>query len=583
MKSRILIVEDESIVALDIQTRLEAHGFDVIDIVSTGSRAIDCALNENPDLILMDINLKGSIDGIETASLIKRQLDSPIIFLTAFADEKTLKKARISDASGYILKPFRESELLITIELAIKRASVRTRIQENSNWLYSTLNNMNDAVITVSDEKRIIFLNDKARSILGDKLSAGDVFDLELFITINGQRTFFKHNENIFDIEYTQTDIRDDDGEILGKVHFIHDITKQVEYEIGLENARVAAENSNRAKNDFLSNVTHELRTPLNTIIGMNSLISEISEDDEITTMHNLINLASETLLKQLNEILELSEIENGKFKIVRNRFSIDEMIRKLINSFEVQINLKSLDVYIFPETSLPLLIGDKNKIRDILSCLISNAVKFTKKGKINISSSLENKNLVVSVEDSGIGLSEEQKISIFQLFTQIDGSHTRMFGGIGIGLTLVRNLTELLNGTIEVDSDSSSGSKFTVTLPIEISTDQKRIIEEDEDRESIGNQFPVNKKSMSYKDLVLLLNEIKILLEDENYSEIEKKIKLYTNKYKISDLNFESQILFSISIALKLKNVSRFHVIMDKILNESVKTAGGINENTHS
>jgi len=583
LKSRILIVEDESIVALDIQTRLEAHGFDVIDIVSTGSRAIDCALNENPDLILMDINLKGSIDGIETASLIKRQLDSPIIFLTAFADEKTLKKARISDASGYILKPFRESELLITIELAIKRASVRTRIQENSNWLYSTLNNMNDAVITVSDEKRIIFLNDKARSILGDKLSAGDVFDLELFITINGQRTFFKHNENIFDIEYTQTDIRDDDGEILGKVHFIHDITKQVEYEIGLENARVAAENSNRAKNDFLSNVTHELRTPLNTIIGMNSLISEISEDDEITTMHNLINLASETLLKQLNEILELSEIENGKFKIVRNRFSIDEMIRKLINSFEVQINLKSLDVYIFPETSLPLLIGDKNKIRDILSCLISNAVKFTKKGKINISSSLENKNLVVSVEDSGIGLSEEQKISIFQLFTQIDGSHTRMFGGIGIGLTLVRNLTELLNGTIEVDSDSSSGSKFTVTLPIEISTDQKRIIEEDEDRESIGNQFPVNKKSMSYKDLVLLLNEIKILLEDENYSEIEKKIKLYTNKYKISDLNFESQILFSISIALKLKNVSRFHVIMDKILNESVKTAGGINENTHS
>jgi AmiR/NasT family two-component response regulator len=99
----------------------------------------------------MDISLKGSIDGIETASLIKRHLDCPIIFLTAFADEKTLKKARISDASGYILKPFRESELLITIELAIKRASVKKKIQESSNWFYSTLNNINDAFITVSD------------------------------------------------------------------------------------------------------------------------------------------------------------------------------------------------------------------------------------------------------------------------------------------------------------------------------------------------------------------------------------------------------------------------------------------------
>ena len=106
MKNRILIVEDEGIVALDIQNRLESHGFEVIDIVSTGSRAVERAIAEVPDLILMDINLKGSIDGIETASLIKRYIDCPIIFLTAFADEKTLKKARISDASGLYFKAF---------------------------------------------------------------------------------------------------------------------------------------------------------------------------------------------------------------------------------------------------------------------------------------------------------------------------------------------------------------------------------------------------------------------------------------------------------------------------------------------
>ena len=115
MKNRILIVEDESIVALDLQNRLELNGFEVIDIVSNGSRAVEKAITEIPDLILMDINLKGSIDGIEAASLIKRQIDCAVVFLTAFADEKTLKKARVSDASGYILKPFREKLRKIVI------------------------------------------------------------------------------------------------------------------------------------------------------------------------------------------------------------------------------------------------------------------------------------------------------------------------------------------------------------------------------------------------------------------------------------------------------------------------------------
>ena len=474
MKQRILIVEDESIVALDIQNRLENNDFQVVAIEANGSRALERALLEKPDLILMDINLKGSLDGIETASLITRNLDSPIIFLTAFADEKTLKRARISDASGYILKPFQEGELLITIELALKRDLLKKKIQKNNQWLYSTLNNINDAVITISNENRVVFFNEAAKKITENSINTGQIFNPESKIVKEGERTFFLTEENKIDVEYFKTVIKDEDSDVLGTVHYIRDITKQVEYEIVLEKARVAAENSNRSKNEFLANVTHELRTPLNTILGMNHLISEFSEDKEVSSMHDLIDKAAEKLLKQVNEILELSEIESGKLKIHNCRFQIQDIISEVVESFKYQATLKKIELSIISEKKIPLLNGDKNKIKHILSCLISNAVKFSKNGFIKIASSWSDNRLFISVEDNGIGLTKVQKELIFELFTQVDGSYTRSYGGTGLGLTLVNKLLLLLGGTIVVESKELSGSKFSIAIPVKKSSDQK-------------------------------------------------------------------------------------------------------------
>lgn len=577
MKNRILIVEDESIVALDIQNRLEAHGFEVIDIVSTGSRAIDRAQTEIPDLILMDINLKGSIDGIETASLINRQIKCPIIFLTAFADEKTLKKARISDASGYILKPFRESELLITIELAIKRASVKKKIEDNRNWLYSTLNNINDAVITVSDENRVIFLNRQADILLQESISPGEIFDSKKFISKIGHKTVFESAGKKIDIEYSLTDILDDDQALLGKVHFIHDISRQVAFEVGLERARLAAEKSNRSKSDFLANVTHELRTPLNTILGMNSIISEMSEDQEISEMHDLIGKAATHLLGQVNEILELADIERGHARIIESRFSVERIISEVLKTFEAQIHLKSLKLIINTGT-IPVLTGDKNKIRDIISCLISNAVKFTRKGSITITSSLDSENLVLSFEDTGIGLSQEQKTNLFELLSQADGSHTRIYGGIGVGLSLVNHLLTLLQGTINVESEESGGSRFLVSIPVSISKDQKSDIEEQLPR-TYADIEDVDSNGRDYKDLILLLQNINNHMDSDNFEEMERQIKSFRDTHNILELNYESQILFRVAIAVKLKNKNKFI----SVYNEVIEHSGGVYENSNS
>jgi signal transduction histidine kinase len=580
LEKRILIVEDESIVALDIQTRLEAHGYKVIGIESTGSRAVETAVEEKPDLILMDINLKGSLDGIETASLIKRSFDCPVIFLTAFSDEKTLSKARISDAFGYILKPFRESEILVTIDLVIKRAEVKKKIQKNSQWLYITLNNINDAVITVSNENNIIFLNAKAQEFLGYSLHVGDQFDKEHYISVESERTFFQKSDRKIDIEYSQTDIKEENGEILGQVYFIHDVTTVVEFEMGLEKARVAAENANRSKSDFLANVTHELRTPLNTILGMNSLLSELSTETEIQTMHNYINKAAETLLQQLNDILEFSDIESGKSKLNKGRFSIDQIIEEVVQSFQTLAQLKQLEIKIVSENNTPVLIGDKNKIKDIISCLMSNAVKFTKKGTISIHYTYNGTMLVFSIKDSGIGLTDSQKKSIFDLFTQVDGSHTRLYGGTGLGLALVSSLTELLKGVIQVESKDFAGSTFTVSLPLDACIDQDDSLEETivlEEKEKIKAKTQPGK---DFGALESLLNEIELLFEKNQYIEIDKKLKAYSSFHDHGELNYESEILFRLAVAVKLKNRDKFQLIINEVIHNS---KGGVYENSYS
>lgn len=580
MKSRILIVEDESIVALDIETRLEDHGFEVIGIVSSGSRAVEKAISEIPDLILMDINLKGSIDGIETASLIRRQIDTPVIFLTAFADEKTLKKARISYASGYILKPFRENELLITIELAIKRASVKKKIEENSHWLYGTLNNIQDAVLTVSDENRVIFLNKKANELLNHSVQIGEEFNPDDFIFTEGELTYFQHDENRFDIEFIKTDITDEEKAVLGQVYFIRDISRQVAFEVGLEEARFSAENSNRLKSDFIANVTHELRTPLNTIIGMNYLIAEMSTDDEINVMHDFIGTAANKLLHQINDILKLSEIERGLLKVVKSRFSIDQVISEVVKTFRKQISLKSLDLKLIC-SNIPLLMGDKNKIRDIIAALISNAVKFTRNGLIEVNGSLDEETLVIQVIDSGIGLTEEKKKIIFGLLTQADGSHSRVYGGIGVGLSLINELLSLLGGSINLESENLKGCKFTVSIPVTISKDQETEIEAIEPEKN--NKPVINKKSQSYMDLISIFEEAEILIVNEDFQKIEEKIKEFSRTHNIMELNFESQILFRLSIAIKLKNIEKFHKIYKDVKNETIDTTGGVYENSYS
>ncbi|EPR34219.1 putative PAS/PAC sensor protein [Alkalidesulfovibrio alkalitolerans DSM 16529] len=189
--ARILVVEDEAIVALDIQSRLRNLGYSVARAVSSGEAAIEAARELQPDLILMDIMLEGEVDGITAAGHIRERQQIPIIYLTAYADEQTLQRAKATDPFGYIIKPFEDRELAINIEMALYKHRLDRKLRDNERWLHTTLHSIGDGVVATDAEGRITFLNAEAVKMLGteDSRAVGRELDavLHFFDEIGGE------------------------------------------------------------------------------------------------------------------------------------------------------------------------------------------------------------------------------------------------------------------------------------------------------------------------------------------------------------------------------------------------------------
>ena len=249
---KILVVEDESIVAMDIKHRLESMGYIVPAITSSGEEAVEKAAETNPDLVLMDIVLKGEIDGIDAAQQIKDNFDIPVVYLTAYSDERTLKRAKITGPFGYIIKPFEDRELHSAIEVALYKHEMESKLKENEKWLSTTLESIGDAVITTDKNGCITFMNPIAQNITKWKQEEALGKPLEsVFKTINegisnlienpvtevlqkGSITYMKDHTNLITkhetripIDYTSSPIKDDKNNINGIVLIFQDITQR--------------------------------------------------------------------------------------------------------------------------------------------------------------------------------------------------------------------------------------------------------------------------------------------------------------------------------------------------------------------
>ncbi|WP_085341303.1 hybrid sensor histidine kinase/response regulator [Aquidulcibacter paucihalophilus] len=259
-------------------------------------------------------------------------------------------------------------------------------------------------------------------------------------------------------------------------------ITHQLAYvlrnsrsEAAIRQARAAAESASKAKSIFLANMSHEIRTPLNGVIGLAGALSRTPLSDEQFEMVSLIRQSGQTLERFLTDILDVSKIEAGKLTLQVDTFDLVEAIEAAVHLMQTAATEKFLKFGLsFGETARGLFKGDVVRIRQIVSNLASNAVKFTKEGQVTVQVDViepevdgEVATLVVKVSDTGIGFDKEARARLFNRFEQADGSITRQFGGTGLGLSICKALSEMMDGSISVVSIPNEGSTFTVRLPL--------------------------------------------------------------------------------------------------------------------
>ncbi|WP_145348518.1 PAS domain-containing protein [Rosistilla ulvae] len=292
-----------------------------------------------------------------------------------------------------------------------------------------------------------------------------------------------------------------EDGKATQLIGTLLDITQQRQFEQSLKEAREQAVAANESKSAFLANMSHEIRTPMTAILGYTDLIAEKLNDDETLAYVRTIRRNGDFLLDIINDILDISKIEAGKFDIRNERFAPNRLVEDVRSIMEVRATERKLELDVEYHGFIPAEIqSDPKRLKQILINLVGNAIKFTTAGCVNIIVRFlpgEIPRLQFDVVDSGIGMSEKQKRRLFQPFSQGDGNVNREFGGTGLGLAISKRLTEMLGGEISVCSNLHEGSTFTVTIATgdidKVPLIQPRLTTELTQEETVGEKITLN------------------------------------------------------------------------------------------
>lgn len=268
-------------------------------------------------------------------------------------------------------------------------------------------------------------------------------------------------------ISFSGTPYFSKQGKLLGYRGTAKDITNRKKRIFELKEARKQAESANKAKSQFLAMMSHEIRTPLNAVLGFMDTLSESGLSNEQKHWVNQMDQSAQLLLTIINDILDLSRIESGNFELFNSMMRLEDSVSLVVNQLNDQAVKKNISLTMHIEPGVPeYIIGDKNRISQVMFNLIGNAIKFTNEGSVSVDITSDDRYIAIAVNDTGIGIAPEAQINLFNPFCQADGSITRRYGGTGLGLAISQHLINKMNGKITLESQLDKGSRFTVYIP---------------------------------------------------------------------------------------------------------------------
>lgn len=514
--ARILVVEDEHVVGLDLQVRLTRMGHSVV-VAHSGEEAIEQVARSPFDLVLMDIRLKGVVDGIEAARRIRGSFDVPIIYLTAYADNHTVERARFTEPYGYILKPFQERELRAAIEIALQRhaqdriRSAQQRLQrflaEASVQMAKSLDYQ--AVARSTAELVVPRYADWCSIHLRERDNVVPAF---AFAYPDGHDVGGPPGHLVETVEATGRPelvmvgrdldvLRDAFGEqhfeplralgarsllcvplvarqqVLGSLAFVagrsrppYGPTEQAAAEdlarglaIALDNALLyrQAQHAIEMRDEVLAVVSHDLRAPLWAIV---MAAEHLIDDPEVRATGKGIARSAERMNRLIGDLLDASAINAGRLALQIGTHRADALVREAIETFRSQAELRQISI----DTSAvePALVScDRDRVLQVMSNLLGNALRFTpRQGHIEVSARREDGKVRFAVRDSGPGIAPEQLPHLFERFWRSGGRRD----GAGLGLFIAKGIVAAHGGTLAVETATGQGSTFHFALDAE-------------------------------------------------------------------------------------------------------------------